>query len=231
MLPLLDVIDRAVEQSAAAISLPVMQVRYLFALVAVYPLAVILRLLPSPQSGHASRSWAAAVKHLFSVVVTIGLCTFALGPYSWIHTFITTAISYALLRLLPHGVAHKAVFIVPFPFLLFFFTLFLFLFILFSSISSCNVSSSVWRTCLSGTITIPCRPTYAFVMLLTTCIRTRFWSMGRSRHLWMMYTEWLVWSLNWTTQQMLLTIKLTSCACNIFDGHQPAAVQEVRHQE
>jgi hypothetical protein len=152
MLPLLDAIDRVVEQSAAAASLPVMQMRYLFALAAVYPLAVILRLLPFPKS---PTSWAAAVKHIFSVVVTIGLCSFALGPYSWIHSFITTAISYALLRLLPHGIAHKAVFVVrPFPPFLFP-PLSLFSFISHSFLTyffacCCLLSSSASRTCLSG---------------------------------------------------------------------------------
>ncbi|ELR25469.1 Membranebound O-acyltransferase domain containing protein 2, putative [Acanthamoeba castellanii str. Neff] len=157
--PLVDALDRAVEQTS---------VRYLFALAAVYPLALVFRLLPYPHhlaAAGAGRAWAAAVKHLFSVVITIGICSFALGPYSWVHALVTTLVSYALHRLLPHGIAHKAVFMFCMAYL----------------------------------------------------------SFG---HLWIMYTEWLAWSLNWTTQQMLLTIKLTSCACNIYDGHQPAAAQE-----
>jgi hypothetical protein len=113
--PLVDALDRAVEQTAVSASLPAMQVRYLFALAAVYPLALVFRLLPYPHhlaAGGAGRAWAAAVKHLFSVVITIGICSFALGPYSWVHALVTTLVSYALHRLLPHGIAHKVVFMV-----------------------------------------------------------------------------------------------------------------------
>lgn len=108
MWEILNAVDQLVVQAAALTAMPVVQVKYLFALLSIYPLALVFRMLPATSAS----SWAATAKHLFSVVISIGLCSFALGPYTWVHTIITTTICYLLLRFLPHNYSHQAVFVV-----------------------------------------------------------------------------------------------------------------------
>jgi lysophospholipid acyltransferase len=81
---------------------PVDQLKYLSCLLLAVPLSSIFRFLGS---GHEN------VKHLISIVISIFFCHFSLGEYSWIHSLMVSMISYTLLSLLPHGIAHKAVFV------------------------------------------------------------------------------------------------------------------------
>jgi len=101
------------EQLATATGLPLGHVRYILALAAVCPLALVFRLLS--RAGHSSPAGSAGVaiiKHLYSIVVSSALGAYAMGHEAWVHPFISTTISWLLLCLLPHGVAHKAVFVV-----------------------------------------------------------------------------------------------------------------------
>jgi len=81
---------------------PADQLKYLACMLGIIPLSLIFRVLGPGQE---------AVKHLVSIVVSVFCCHFCLGPYSWIHSFFTAMVTYALLALLPHGIAHKAVFV------------------------------------------------------------------------------------------------------------------------
>ncbi len=91
---------------SAQTGFPADQLKYLACLLAAIPLSYIFRLL-GPVRENA--------KHVLSIVISIFFCHFSLGEYSWIHSFITAMISYTLLSILPHGVAHKAVFVVHPP--------------------------------------------------------------------------------------------------------------------
>lgn len=87
---------------SAQTGFPADQLKYLACLLAAIPLSYIFRLL-GPGRENA--------KHVLSIVISIFFCHFSLGEYSWIHSLVTAMISYTLLSILPHGIAHKAVFV------------------------------------------------------------------------------------------------------------------------
>jgi len=120
-------------------------------MLACYPAALIFRQLPKS---------IPSLKHIFSIVLSIGFITFCLGPYAWIHSFVSSLVTYFLLAVLPHGVAHKVAF---------------------------------------------------------------SWALGYMfiSHLYRQYTDYMGWTLDFTTMQMVLTIKLTSFAFNYYDGNCP----------
>ncbi|KAG9403198.1 Lysophospholipid acyltransferase 1 [Aphanomyces cochlioides] len=123
------------------------QLRYCLALFAAYPFAVIFRIVPRQ------------VKPWFSFLVGVFVAQFVLGR-EWIHSFITSTITYFLVKWTPVSYA---------PFLVF-----------------------------------------AFNMLYLS-----------ASHLYRIYVDYLGWSLDFTGPQMLLVIKLTSFAYNVYDGSDP----------
>ncbi|GLD95209.1 hypothetical protein PINS_up003851 [Pythium insidiosum] len=75
------------------------QVRYVLCLFAAYPFAVIYRLLPSP-----------SLKHLFDILVGGALAHFVLGS-GWVHSFISSLITYLLVCFAPARFAPHIVFL------------------------------------------------------------------------------------------------------------------------
>ncbi|ETV90916.1 hypothetical protein, variant 1 [Aphanomyces invadans] len=73
------------------------QLRYCLSLFAAYPLALLFRVLPS------------GVKHWFSFVVGVLMAQFVLGS-QWIHSFITSTITYAVVATVPAKYAPQLVF-------------------------------------------------------------------------------------------------------------------------
>ncbi|KAL6071178.1 Lysophospholipid acyltransferase [Balamuthia mandrillaris] len=64
------------------------------------PLAVLFRYVPGT-----------SLRHLFSILVSIGFCLFCLGPFSWGHAVFSSAVTYLILLLCPLRYAHRLVFV------------------------------------------------------------------------------------------------------------------------
>ncbi|KAF0701623.1 Aste57867_7951 [Aphanomyces stellatus] len=73
------------------------QLRYCLSLFAAYPLALIFRALPT------------RAKHWFSFLAGVLMAQFVLGS-QWIHSFITSTVTYVLVRFAPASVAPQLVF-------------------------------------------------------------------------------------------------------------------------
>eukprot|EP01112_Ceratiomyxa_fruticulosa_P016203 TRINITY_DN4860_c0_g1_i3.p1 TRINITY_DN4860_c0_g1~~TRINITY_DN4860_c0_g1_i3.p1 ORF type:complete len:484 (-),score=92.90 TRINITY_DN4860_c0_g1_i3:100-1551(-) len=86
---------------SASIGFPEDQLKTVLCLLASYPFAFILKSFPN----------VPAVKHVFGIVLGLFFCTYCLGPYAWIHSFVTSTIVYAFLTLLPLRLSYKVVFI------------------------------------------------------------------------------------------------------------------------
>lgn len=131
--------------TAASLGMDVMLFKYTISLFLVYPLALIFYYLPGK-----------SIKHLFSFVVGFLMVQWIFGP-DWIHTFITSLLTYLLTRLIPGKSMPVLVFIVVMGY-----------------------------------------------MVLA--------------HGYKMYTSYLSGIFDFTGTQMVLTMKLTSYAWNIYDG-------------
>jgi uncharacterized membrane protein len=88
---------------SAKSGLPADQLKYVCCLLAAIPLGWVFHLLP--------RS-APSIRHLFSIIVSIAFASFCLGPYSWAHALLSSGVAYLMMVLLPHGIAHRVVFVV-----------------------------------------------------------------------------------------------------------------------
>lgn len=94
-------LDAAVVEFAAGVGFPADQLKYVACIMAAMPLGLLFRFLPQ----------SSAVKHLFSIVTSISMLIFCLGPSQWLHSFVTSLATYVLLVVLPKSVAHTAVFV------------------------------------------------------------------------------------------------------------------------
>ena len=75
------------------------QLRYVLSLFAMYPFAILYALLPN-----------GSTKHLFSIILGVSAAQFVFGS-AWIHSFITSAITYSLVRFGPAKYAPYIVFV------------------------------------------------------------------------------------------------------------------------
>lgn len=94
-----DYANAQVAELSITLGLATDQLRYVLCLFAAYPLAVVYKLLP-----------AAPLKHVFDIVVGILLAQFVLGS-GWVHSFISSAITYFLVKFGPAKYAPYIVFI------------------------------------------------------------------------------------------------------------------------
>ena len=97
--PLLEPIDNLVASSVAASGLAEDQVKYIYCLLFAVPFGWLFRVLPN----------VPALKHVLSIVISIILCSWTLGQYSWVHAVVSSLISWLLVRLLPARHAPTAV--------------------------------------------------------------------------------------------------------------------------
>ncbi|KAM9989345.1 hypothetical protein ACTFIY_005386 [Dictyostelium cf. discoideum] len=74
-----------------ATGFPVDQVKTVICLLMSYPFAAILKKLPS-----------ANLKHIMNICLGVFYCTWSLGEWSWLHSFISSLISYGLLMVIPN---------------------------------------------------------------------------------------------------------------------------------
>ena len=88
-----------VDGLSASIGLGSDQLRYILCLFAAYPLAVVYKMLPG-----------ASFKHLMDVVVGISMAQFVLGS-GWIHSFISSLITFLLVKFGPPKHAPVLVFV------------------------------------------------------------------------------------------------------------------------
>ncbi len=101
----MEAIDATFNTLSQSVGFPPDQLKYLVCLFTAIPLAQVFRLVgPGKET----------VKHVFSIVVSIFFCEFCLGHFSWLHSFISSTVCYLIMKTFPHGVAHKAVFVVSF---------------------------------------------------------------------------------------------------------------------
>ncbi|EGC40111.1 hypothetical protein DICPUDRAFT_52171 [Dictyostelium purpureum] len=78
---------------------PADQIKTVICLLASYPFAYLLRKLPN-----------ANLKHMLNIFLGIAYCTWSLGQWSWVHSFISSLISYGLLMVLPRRYSQLVVF-------------------------------------------------------------------------------------------------------------------------
>lgn len=97
--PFLEPIDNLVASSVAASGLAEDQVKYIYCLLFAVPFGWLFRVLPN----------VPALKHVLSIVISIILCSWTLGQYSWVHAVVSSLISWLLVRLLPARHAPTAV--------------------------------------------------------------------------------------------------------------------------
>lgn len=88
-----------VAELSSTLGLATDQLRYVLCLFAAYPLAVVYKLLPT-----------ASLKHVFDIVVGILLAQFVLGS-GWVHSFVSAAVTYTLVKFGPAKYAPSIVFI------------------------------------------------------------------------------------------------------------------------
>jgi hypothetical protein len=94
-----DYFNAQVDTLSATLGIASDQVRYVLCLFAAYPLAVFYKLLPS-----------ASLKHVFDIAVGISLAQFVLGS-GWVHSFISSFITYLLVKFGPPKYAPYIVFL------------------------------------------------------------------------------------------------------------------------
>jgi len=142
-----DNVEATVATWASGSGLPLDQFKYILGLILQIPLGFAFKALPNSPT----------LKHLVSIFASIALSTFTLGKWSWVHSFISSTVTYLIIRVIPHGTAHKVAFV---------------------------------------------------------------WVLGylSAGHIYRQYTDYLGWTMDWTLPQMILTVKLTSFAYNIYDG-------------
>jgi hypothetical protein len=87
---------------SAQYGLPEDQLKYVFCLLVAILLGFVFPLLP--RSAHA-------LKHIFSIAVSVWFCWFCMGTYSWLHPLISSGVAYLFMNFLPHGIAHQVVFV------------------------------------------------------------------------------------------------------------------------
>eukprot|EP01132_Coremiostelium_polycephalum_P004175 gene4175-5225_t len=133
------------------IGFPLDQVKTVICMIISYPMAMIMKRLPN-----------ATMKHLMNIGLGIFYCTWSLGSYSWVHSFVSALIVYVMMSVLPRKSAPLAVFIFCMGYL--------------------SVS-----------------------------------------HWYRMYNDYMGWTLDYTGPQMILTLKLVSCAWNLYDGSRPSS--------
>eukprot|EP01116_Phalansterium_solitarium_P011443 TRINITY_DN27123_c0_g1_i1.p1 TRINITY_DN27123_c0_g1~~TRINITY_DN27123_c0_g1_i1.p1 ORF type:complete len:475 (+),score=132.32 TRINITY_DN27123_c0_g1_i1:217-1641(+) len=156
----MEVIDAAFNELAANVGFPADQLKFLFSLFASYPLGFLMKYLPNSPS----------LKHMYSIVFSALFSWLCLGPFAIFHSVFSSFVAYLMMATLPHGTAHKVVFV---------------------------------------------------------------WVLGymSASHIYRMYFDWMGWTMDFTTSQMLLTQKLTSMAFNYFDGNKPAGKATKEQQE
>lgn len=75
-------------------------------MLAAYPIAALWSRLPYSK-----------IRHVYSVAAGLSLLIFCLGPIAWIHSFITSSVTYVIVRSFPPRLANKLVFIFAFAYL------------------------------------------------------------------------------------------------------------------
>ncbi|CAI5733884.1 unnamed protein product [Peronospora destructor] len=88
-----------VNKLSASLGLGSDQLRYVLCLFAAYPLAVVYKLLPS-----------ASLKHMMDVAVGLSMAQFVLGS-GWVHSFISSFVTYLLVKFEPPKHAPSIVFL------------------------------------------------------------------------------------------------------------------------
>lgn len=140
-------LDDSILRLSQVVGFPVDQLKFLICLLLGYPAGFAFRKLQQPAS-----------KHLFSIILSIVLSTFSLGPSAFLHTIFSSTITYLIMKFLPHGMAHKV--------------------------------------------------NLVFVLL--------YMSLS---HIYRMYVDYMGWTMDYTTVQMVLTLKLSSFGFNYYDGN------------
>lgn len=85
--------DAWFQAQAEALGAPVDLLKYVACLLALVPVGFLFARLP--------RATPAVMKHLFSIVVSIGMATFCLGPTAWIHSFTAALGTWLLMHVVP----------------------------------------------------------------------------------------------------------------------------------
>jgi lysophospholipid acyltransferase len=94
-------IDNLFVQLSLMLGMPKDQLKYLFCMLITIPLGWLFIRLPKNKN----------LRHIFSMSVGLTLCAFCLGPFAFIHSFISSSVTYLLLFLLPHKKSPFYVFI------------------------------------------------------------------------------------------------------------------------
>eukprot|EP01113_Clastostelium_recurvatum_P026253 TRINITY_DN3152_c0_g2_i3.p1 TRINITY_DN3152_c0_g2~~TRINITY_DN3152_c0_g2_i3.p1 ORF type:complete len:490 (-),score=107.59 TRINITY_DN3152_c0_g2_i3:21-1490(-) len=82
------------------VSFPEDQLRTVLCLLLAYPLAFLLKYINNQH-----------VKHVYGIVFGLVFCTWCLGEWAWVHSFISSTIVYIMLRVLPIQYSYKVVFV------------------------------------------------------------------------------------------------------------------------
>lgn len=146
-------LDAKAIELADSIGFDVGTMKYVLLLLAAYPLAAVFSRLPN-----------ATTKHFFSALVGVWMMQFVFYG-QWIHSFVSAAVTYLMVLVLPNKYMPKVVF--------------------------------------------------AFVL--------GYISLS---HLYRAYVDYMGWSLDFTGPQMVLTIKLSSFAYNVWDGRKWAEIEK-----
>lgn len=93
--------DSIFQQLSSTVGMPKDQLKYLFCMIITIPLGWIFIRLPKNKN----------LRHLFAMSVGLALCAFCLGPFAFIHSFISSIVTYLLLSYLPHKKSPFYVFI------------------------------------------------------------------------------------------------------------------------
>ncbi|PRP74261.1 hypothetical protein PROFUN_12008 [Planoprotostelium fungivorum] len=139
------------DSKARTVGFPSDQLKFITSILLTYPAASLFHLIPRTAYNQ---------KHLFSIILSITLITFCCGPYAWVHSFISSLVTYLILKFLPHGIGHKVAFAWAFGYM------------------SCS-------------------------------------------HIYRLAIDYMGWQMDFTTMQMVLTLKLTAFAFNYYDGRRP----------
>eukprot|EP01117_Protostelium_nocturnum_P011104 TRINITY_DN4032_c0_g1_i1.p1 TRINITY_DN4032_c0_g1~~TRINITY_DN4032_c0_g1_i1.p1 ORF type:complete len:466 (-),score=113.71 TRINITY_DN4032_c0_g1_i1:43-1440(-) len=149
-------IDSYFQSLSSSVGFPADQLKFLFSILCSYPACYLFHALPRDSKN---------LKHLFSIILSLNFLTFCCGTTAWIHSFVSSLVTYLILKFLPHGVAHKVAF------------------------------------------------AWAFLYMSVS-------------HIYIIYTNYMGWDLDFTTMQMVLTLKLTSFAFNYYDGNRKGLTAE-----
>jgi hypothetical protein len=91
VMAVLSLIDDALDAAVAGSGLAEDQVKYIFCLLFAVPFGWMFRVLPNIPT----------LKHLISIVISLILCSWTLGEFSWVHAVVSSLVTWLLVLVLP----------------------------------------------------------------------------------------------------------------------------------